>query len=290
MLSVRATQVPRRRLAPTRKRRRRQARACGAHHKTTISIATFHSLQCISDTFRSESLIQHRHAAINFVILPALAKKSPSPPNTPQAKLALKAVGDFTDPQYLASTAETTITADIQAQAQALNNDPLQIYQWVRNNVEWQPTWGGQQTADMTLDVKRGNAMDIATLLIALLRSAGIPARYAYGTVDVPAAQFLNTAGNFSDIDAAWDFASAGGIPIIGVSSGGLISKLRIEHVWVEAAVPYNPARGAKPVSANNPIDTWVPLDPSYKLYNYLSGIDVQMRIPANVTDDSAAT
>ncbi|MCL2871526.1 MAG: transglutaminase-like domain-containing protein [Betaproteobacteria bacterium] len=190
--------------------------------------------------------------------------------------LTTKAGSEVNDPQYLASTAETEITADIRAQAQALNNNAVEIYNWVRNNVEWQPTWGGQQTADMTLDVKRGNAMDIATLTIALLRAANIPARYAYGTVDIPAAQFINMAGDFANIDAAWDFASAGGIPITGITSGGVVSKIRMQHVWVEAAVPYYPSRGAKPASNKTPIDTWVPLDPSYKQYDYLQGIDTQ--------------
>ncbi|MCL2871528.1 MAG: transglutaminase-like domain-containing protein [Betaproteobacteria bacterium] len=179
----------------------------------------------------------------------------------------------------------------------------IEIYNWVRNNIEWQPTGDalnksprrvhlrhravcgvatlahrpamrcaprlashpdpqrpltarsvhriprGQQTADMTLDVKRGNAMDIATLTIALLRAANIPARYAYGTVDIPAAQFINMAGDFANIDAAWDFASAGGIPITGITSGGVVNKIRMQHVWVEAAVPYYPSRGAKPAS-----------------------------------------
>jgi hypothetical protein len=52
------------------------------------------------------------------------------------------------------------------------------------------------------------------------------------------------------------------------------VSRVRIQHVWVEAAVPYYPARGAKPASAKNPIDTWVPLDPSFKQYQYLQGLD----------------
>jgi hypothetical protein len=195
---------------------------------------------------------------------------------TQQKSLAAKAGSEVNDPQYLASTAETEITADIRAKAQELNNSPVEIYNWVRNNVEWQPTWGGQQTADMTLDTKRGNAMDIATLTIALLRAANIPARYVHGTVDIPASQFMNMAGDFANIDAAWDFASAGGIPITGITSGGQVSKIRMSHVWVEAAVSYYPARGAKPASANNPIDTWVPMDPSYKQYDYLQGLDTQ--------------
>ena len=33
--------------------------------------------------------------------------------------------------------------------------------------------------------------MDTASLLIALLRAAGIPARYVYGSVEVPAEQMM---------------------------------------------------------------------------------------------------
>ncbi|MCL2310563.1 MAG: hypothetical protein FWC42_09920 [Proteobacteria bacterium] len=59
-------------------------------------------------------------------------------------------------------------------------------------------------------------------------RAADIRARYAYGSVDIPADRFMNMAGDFADIDAAWDFASAGGIPITGIISGGQVSKMRM--------------------------------------------------------------
>lgn len=186
----------------------------------------------------------------------------------------LKNIDDFFLPEYIASANETEITDDILAKAKELSNSPVKIYEWVRNNVEWQPTWGGQQTADMTLDVCRGNAMDISTLMIALLRAAKIPARYVHGTVDIPADNFINMAGDFENVDAAIDFISAGGIPVTSVTVGGKIAKVRIEHVWVEAAVPFYPSRGAKPVSARNPIDSWIPLDGSFKQYKYLKGID----------------
>lgn len=187
---------------------------------------------------------------------------------------ASKNIDDFFLPEYVASANETEITDDILAKAKELGNSPVKIYEWVRNNVEWQPTWGGQQTADMTLDVRRGNAMDISTLMIALLRAAKIPARYVHGTVDIPVDNFINMAGDFENIDAAMDFVSAGGIPVTSVSIGGKIAKIRIEHVWVEAAVPFYPSRGSKPPSARNPIDSWIPLDGSYKQYEYLQGID----------------
>jgi len=132
------------------------------------------------------------------------------------------------------------------------------------------PSWGAMQDADLTLGSQRGNSMDIAGVTIALLRASGIPARYVHGTIEVPKDQFINWAGDFATIEAAQEFASVGGIPTTSVSSGGQITKMRIEHVWVEAAIDYQPSRGAK----NRAADSWVQLDPSYKQYTYQQGLD----------------
>ena len=196
--------------------------------------------------------------------------------STPFPKLA--ALGDFTfdqlagasDPAYLAATPEVTLTQAIQDHAASLNHDPVQIYHWVRNNVEWMPSWGGVQDADLTLGALRGNSLDIAGLTIALLRASGIPARYVHGTIEVPKDQFINWTGDFATVEAAQEFASVGGIPTTSVSSGGVITKMRLEHVWVEAAIDFQPSRGAKNFAA----DSWVQLDPSYKQYTYQQGLD----------------
>ncbi|MFA7240496.1 MAG: transglutaminase domain-containing protein [Sulfuricellaceae bacterium] len=83
----------------------------------------------------------------------------------------------------LAETEEVRITPAIQAQAAALNNNPVKIHNWVRNNIEFIPSYGSIQGSEMTFQAKRGNAFDTASLEIALLRAAGIPARYVYGTI-----------------------------------------------------------------------------------------------------------
>lgn len=197
--------------------------------------------------------------------------------NHPQQKLA--ALGDFTfdklpgatDPAYLVATDEVVLSDAIRQQAQDLNYDPVQIYHWVLNNIEWLPTWGSIQDSDITLGSKKGNAMDIASLLAALLRASQIPVRYVHGTIDVPVEQFKNWAGGFTSTEAALSFASSGGIPTTGIISGGQISKVRMEHVWVEAAIDYAPSRGAKNIDA----DSWVQMDASYKQYEYLPGLDV---------------
>lgn len=196
--------------------------------------------------------------------------------DTPFVQLA--ALGDFTydklpgasNPAYLAETDEIRLTPAIKAKAAELDHDPVKIYHWVRNHVEWLPSWGAIQDADLTLSSQRGNAMDIAGLAIALLRASKIPARYVHGTIDVPAEAFRNWAGGFTDVKAAAGYAASGGIPITSVISGGKISKIRLEHIWVEAAIDYHPSRGAKNFDA----DSWVGLDPSYKQYDHLKGLD----------------
>ena len=197
--------------------------------------------------------------------------------SNPTVKLA--ALGDFTfdklpgalDPAYRAETVEVTLTPFVKAKAQELHYDPVKIYQWVRNNVEWLPTWGATQDADVTLGSKRGNALDIASLLIALYRASGIPARYVHGTIDVPADKFNNWAGGFDNVSTAMTYASMGGVPITSMVSGGKVVGVQLEHVWVEAAIDFQPSRGA----VNKAADSWVPLDPSFKQYQDLQGLDV---------------
>ncbi|HEU4653405.1 MAG TPA: transglutaminase-like domain-containing protein [Steroidobacteraceae bacterium] len=170
------------------------------------------------------------------------------------------------------ATTEVVLTDDIKAKSAELHNNPVEIYNWVRNNVQWQPTWGAIQDASHTLSAQRGNAFDISSLTIALFRASGIPARYVYGTIDVPEDKFRNWAGGFQNIDAAMDFASAGGIPVAAVTSGGRITKVRLEHVWVEAALDFIPSRGAK----NRSADSWIAMDPSFKQVEVLQGLDIE--------------
>jgi hypothetical protein len=202
--------------------------------------------------------------------------------NNPYVKLA--ASGTFTfdklaganDPAYLAATTEVTLTPAIEAKAAELEHNPVKIYQWVRNSIEWVPSWGSIQGADLTLRSLRGNSFDTSSLLVALLRASGIPARYAHGTAEIPEDKFRNWAGAFSDTNAAWDFVSAGGVPVVAVTSGGKVTKFRMEHVWVEAAIDFYPSRGA----VNKSADAWVSLDATLKDYIDIPGFDATAAVP----------
>src|SRR5207302_2940749 len=147
------------------------------------------------------------------------------------------------EPADLAETEDVQLTAAIRAKAAELGNQPVPIYNWVRNNIEFIPSYGSIQGSDMTLQTKRGNAFDTASLLIALLRASNIPARYVYGTIEVPAEQAMNWVGGVTVPEAAQSLMGQGGIPNLGIAEAGTVKWIRLEHVWVEAYVDYIPSR-----------------------------------------------
>jgi hypothetical protein len=177
----------------------------------------------------------------------------------------------------LAETIDTTQTQAIKDLATQLHNNPTEIYTWVANNIRFVPSYGSIQGADMTLQTKRGNAMDTASLLISLLRTAGIPARYAYGTVQMPIDKAMNWVGGVTVPEAAANLMQQGGIPTSLVATNGVITHIKFEHTWVEAWVDYEPSRGMKNIEGDN----WMPMDASYKQYDYTQPtVDLKTAVP----------
>jgi len=173
-------------------------------------------------------------------------------------------------------TLESPLTDDIAELVAQLNHNPVDIYTWVHNNIRFIPSYGSIQGAQMTLETKRGNAMDTASLLIALLRASGIPARYAYGSIKVPAAELMNWVGNVQTMQAAGNLMGQGGIPRVIMNFDGIDKFMRLEHTWVEAYVDFEPSRGMK----NHYGDHWIAMDASYKQYRYTEGYNLQDAVP----------
>ena len=188
----------------------------------------------------------------------------------------LLALADPPTDADLAQTIEVQFTPAIQAKATELGHNPVEIYNWVRNNIEFVPTYGSIQGADMCLQTKQCNDFDTASLLIALLRASGIHARYVQSTIELPIEKVKNWAGNFSDSMEALRLLASAKIPTKGMTVGGKIEYARIEHVYVEAWIDYIPSRGAR----HKVGDMWIPLDASYKQYNYTQGIDIKSAVP----------
>lgn len=157
---------------------------------------------------------------------------------------------------------------DVLALAAKLQYSPVRIYEYVKNQIEFQPYFGSLKGAAATLASGSGNATDQASLLIALLRIAKIPARYVYGEIRFPSTdpRLLDWLGVKSAAGAA-NRLNVGQIPPKWTTS-----QISFAHVWVEACVPYGNYRGSR---NDNSGFHWIPLDPSFKEMTYTNGTTV---------------
>ncbi|MCI4627228.1 MAG: transglutaminase-like domain-containing protein, partial [Candidatus Magnetoovum sp. WYHC-5] len=181
--------------------------------------------------------------------------------NVGKKKLSVKTKRKAPTQEDLAETLEVKFTDEIKEQAKYLENHPVKIYEWVKNNVNYEPYYGSLKGAQQTLRETAGNDYDQASLLIALLRASNIPARYVSGTIEMPIERLQSWLGGVNDQMAAVQIMATNGIPGNTIRSGGKIKSVRFEHVWVEAYVPMFPSMGA----ANYGVKAWTVIDPSFK-------------------------
>jgi len=181
----------------------------------------------------------------------------------------------------LADTAEAPKAhPDIVALAKQLDHNPVRMFEWVNQNIKFEPYYGSMKGAVGTLWSKSGGATDQASLLAALLRASNIPVRYVRGTVSV-----IDSAPKGADgraprwigaktYDAARAVLAMNGNPAATVqdNASGQAIGVNLAHVWIEACLPYAAWRGT---GLDDSGHRWVPLDPSYKDQRYQAGISV---------------
>ncbi|CDM67394.1 Hypothetical protein CM240_0224 [Clostridium bornimense] len=170
--------------------------------------------------------------------------------------------------EYLKETLDTKITEVIKKKSDELSDNPLDIYKFVRNNVDFEAYAGSRKGAAGALEQLAGNDYDQSSLLIALLRSKNIPARYVTGTVDVSVENAMVWTGAETPKVAA-DMLASMGNKTTAITSGGEIVTIRIEHVWVEAYCSLCEYRGQGEVTDEK---EWIPFDPSFKTYKKVEG------------------
>lgn len=168
------------------------------------------------------------------------------------------------------SPAIVALLQEIAASAGRRNWDPVDIYQWVNNNIRTEWYCGIMKGAEETLLQRAGNDADQAALLVALLRAAGYPARYLVGTVQLlPNLLSIQRLTGIDDAERLGTFLTAAGIPNLAIRNGSTIDNYWVEHVWVEAYVPYDNYRGRMGDQQGR---RWIALDTSW---NY-NGFDEQ--------------
>ena len=132
--------------------------------------------------------------------------------------------------------------------ARALKNDPQLIYEFVYNNIEWEPGWGVQKGALGCLMDGMGNSFDQSLLLANLLRQAGFTSNIVLGQLEMTEAQLTPWFNVANVIDAHWYCINLN-IPAVFPTFGP--NKMVMSHVWVEVVIS----------------GTTYVLDPSYKTY-----------------------
>jgi transglutaminase-like putative cysteine protease len=111
----------------------------------------------------------------------------PEPAPLPWPELHERAAGSYVL-EYLGETPRTTMNPDVVAAVggRVAGADPAEaaseIITWVREQVSYVPaSTGVQTTAQEAWDAGKGVCQDMAHISVALLRAAGLPARYVSG-------------------------------------------------------------------------------------------------------------
>lgn len=129
------------------------------------------------------------HLVLSLSLLAVVAKGNPL-----WEDIHAEVVGPYTEepvaaqPQMAMSslTVPASIDVEIQELASSLENDPLKIFEYVRNNVDYEAYYGLKKGAELTLLEGSGNDFDQCALLAALLQAAGYSPSFRHGFTNIP--------------------------------------------------------------------------------------------------------
>jgi hypothetical protein len=167
-------------------------------------------------------------------------------------------------PQDIIETDAIQIIEEIETLARVtLHNDPKEIYEYIKNTIAYEPYYGIKKGSVETLHQAKGNDLDIASLLMALLRACDppVPCRYVYQTIELTKDQVKSWTGLEDDASLVRYFQE-GGIPVEEVNG-----KIQMDHVWVRMYLGFDPYRGKvkKTLTIDAAGEMWVDVDGSYK-------------------------
>ncbi len=159
----------------------------------------------------------------------------------------------------------STQPAPIVALASALKCDPDLIFEYVYNNIEYEPLYGSNKGALGTLLDARGDDADQAILFVTLLNAAGYPASqtgYYNNALSLTGAQLANWLGVPNDCLSLLAALDYGGIPYVNntpstCTPGAPLTSVDVGHFF--AALQLS--------------GTWYYFDPSFKQHTMITGI-----------------
>jgi len=169
--------------------------------------------------------------------------------STPAAVLR---AGNVSDPSLLAATPDTDATdlsdapnlpiSDpfIQEEAAALGYNAQNIFNFLEDDITYNSYVGSLRGARGTLWSDAGNALDVASLGVSLMRASGIPAQYVSGTLSASQADalilsmFPASSQTVGYIPAGTAVATASSIEQTVESDGLTLEQETESHYWFQ--------------------------------------------------------
>lgn len=173
-----------------------------------------------------------------------------------------------TNDEYLEISGDLALSDELTELASELST-PLAVYNYLKNNIGYETYYGSRKGASGTLSALAGNDIDQASLLISMLRYLGYQAYYVRSNITITPEQAMSLTGADTAENAAAVLAAAG-TPVTKLTLNEEIVKIRMEHVWVRAYVPYTDYRGAGDASGDY---IWIDLDTGIKEYEEVENI-----------------
>lgn len=146
--------------------------------------------------------------------------------------------------------------------AASLKCDIDLIFEYVYNNIEYEPLFGSNKGPLGTLLDLRGSDSDQVQLFTALLTAAGYSSsqfNIQYGNIRLNGAQASGWLGVKNDGNAISKLIANGGIPQqnLSVNGDGTLNRIDVAHVWVQVQI-----------NSTNYV-----FDPSFKLHTVTTGL-----------------
>ncbi len=203
-----------------------------------------------------------------------------SAPSQPEPQISITAEPPIS-PSSTSPGGEIVITQNIKNKALQLHNDPLEILNFVRTSVQYEPYYGSKKGADATLRERSGNDMDKSSLLITLLRAgdaAGnkkIPSRYKHANIQTSLRQMTDLLG-VDDPKVAAQVLGQARIPYTLFTNAAAEPQFfLLEYVYAEAYLEYNEYKGAVQIGDPSASRQWIPLEPTMLATNHFRSMNV---------------
>lgn len=124
-----------------------------------------------------------------------------------------------------ADNGEVVITGEMIRLARELKNNPVEILNFVKENIQYEPYFGAKKGALGCLVEKFCNDTDASSLTISLLRAAGIPARYKKSIAVFSMVQLKNLLG-VTDANTVYAAFYLNSVPVYTISGNPLPKNL----------------------------------------------------------------